>query len=83
MNHEYLGQFFLRRLFAYQAGYTSYDMWLAKSSKDGYAYGAVDGGKVMKFDENTHLTKLEVKTVESFGDDLDISPRSSSDFSLD
>lgn len=66
-----------------KAGYTSYDMWLPKSSRDGYAYGAVDGGKVMKFDENTHLTKLEVKTVESFGDDLDVSPRSSSDFSLD
>lgn len=66
-----------------KSGYTSYDMWLPKASKEGYAYGAVEGGKVMKFNEASHLTKLEVKPVESFGDDLDISPRSSSDFNLD
>jgi hypothetical protein len=65
-------------------GYTNYDMWLPKGSKDAYSI-APKGGKVMTFDETEHLKKLEVKQVDSFGDDddLTIPPRASSDFSLD
>jgi hypothetical protein len=66
-----------------KAGYTSYDMWLPKSSKEGYAFSSIDDNKTMIYNEAIHLTKLEVKPVESFGDDLEISPRSASDFSLD
>ena len=67
-----------------KSGYTNYDMWLPKGSKDGYAFCAV-GGKVLQYDEATHLKKLEVKNVESFGedDDLNIPNRVSSDFTLD
>jgi len=66
-----------------KSGYTSYDVWLPKSSQEGYAFCAESDDKVMLYNEAKHLTKLEVKDVESFGDDLSISPRSSADFSLD
>jgi hypothetical protein len=66
-----------------KSGYTNYDMWLPKASKEGYAY-APKGGRVLVFNEVDHLKKLEVKPVESFGDDdLDIPTRVSSDFTLD
>ena len=66
-----------------KTGYTNYDMWLPKGSKDGYAYAA-KGSKVVPYNEADHLKKLEVKPVVGFGDDdLDIPTRSSSDFSLD
>jgi len=66
-----------------KTGYTNYDMWLPKGSKDGYAYAA-KGSKVIPYNEADHLKKLEVKPVKDFGDDdLDIPTRSSSDFSLD
>ena len=66
-----------------KTGYTNYDMWLPKGSKDGYAYAA-KGSKVLAYNESEHLKKLEVKPVAGFGDDdLDIPTRSSSDFSLD
>lgn len=67
-----------------KSGYTNYDMWLPKGSKDGYAF-ALEGGKVLQYDEATHLKKMEVKNVESFGedDDLNIPNRVSSDFTLD
>jgi len=66
-----------------KSGYTNYDMWLPKSSKDGYAFSAEESGKTVIFNENDHLKKLEVKQVDSFGSDLDIDSKSSSDFSLD
>lgn len=66
-----------------KSGYTNYDMWLPKGVKSGYAYAPV-GGKVMLYDEADHLKKMEVKQVESFGDDdLTIPTRASSDFNLD
>jgi hypothetical protein len=66
-----------------KTGYTNYDMWLPKGSKDGYAY-ASKGAKVMPYNEADHLKKLEVKPVAGFGnDDLDIPMKSSTDFSLD
>lgn len=66
-----------------KSGYTNYDMWLPKGVKSGYAYAPV-GGKVMLYDEADHLKKMEVKQVESFGDDdLTIPTRASSDFTLD
>lgn len=66
-----------------KSGYTNYDMWLPKSSKDGYAFAA-KGGKVIPFDEQTHLIKMEVKKVDNFGDDdLDVPTRAASDFTLD
>ncbi len=66
-----------------KSGYTNYDMWLPKGSKDAYAFVA-KGGRVLPYNEADHLKKLEVKEVGSFGDDdLDIPKRASSDFSLD
>jgi hypothetical protein len=43
------------------------------------------GGKVLQYNETDHLKKLEVKSVDSFGDDdvFSVPPRASSDFSLD
>lgn len=68
-----------------KSGYTNYDMWLPKAENKKYAYGELEEGKVMPFDESKHLKKLEVKEVKSFGDDDDtfLKPKTSSDFSLD
>ena len=52
-------------------------------SKDGYAY-VTKGGNVLKYNEDDHLKKMEVKEVGSFGDDdLSVPPKVSTDFSLD
>jgi hypothetical protein len=68
-----------------KSGYTNYDMWLPKAEGKKYAFGAVEGGAVIPYDETKHLKKLEVKEVKSFGDDDDVftKPKTSSDFSLD
>jgi len=65
--------------------YTSYDMWLPKAENKKYAFGEVEAGKVITYDEAKHLKKLEVKDVNNFGDDDDFtSPGGlSTDFSLD
>lgn len=68
-----------------KSGYTNYDMWFPKSTKEGYAY-AVKGGKVLQYSETTHLVKMKVQNVEEFGNDADISDiptRTASDFELD
>jgi len=66
-----------------KSGYTNYDMWLPKGSKDGYAYGVV-GSKILAYNEADHLRKLEAKPVEQFGDDdFEIPAKAASDFSLD
>ena len=66
-------------------GYTNYDMYLPKSEKGKYAFGEVEEGKVIKYDEAVHLKKVETTEVKNFGDDDDfkIPPKVSSDFSLD
>jgi hypothetical protein len=68
-----------------KTGYTNYDMWLPKSENGKYAFGEVEEGKVLRYDETKHLKKLEVKEVSNFGDDedLSISSKPSTDFSLD
>ena len=68
-----------------KTGYTNYDMWLPKGEGNKYAYGEIEGGKVLKYDEAKHLKKMEVKEVKSFGDDNDFSvpSKTSSDFNLD
>jgi hypothetical protein len=67
-----------------KTGYTNYDMWLPKAENKKYAFGEVEEGKVITFDESKHLKKLETKEVKNFGDD-DFTPsaKTSSDFSLD
>jgi hypothetical protein len=66
-------------------GYTNYDLYLPKSEKSKYAFGEVEEGKVMKYDEAVHLKKAETTEVKNFGDDDDfkVPPKISSDFSLD
>ena len=68
-----------------KTGYTNYDMWLPKADNKKYAYGELEAGKVMTYDETKHLKKLETKEVKSFGEDdgFDTPSKSSSDFSLD
>jgi hypothetical protein len=69
-----------------RTGYTNYDLWLPKAQSGKYAFGEVDSGKVIKYDESKHLKKLEISNIESFGDDDDDSSNSSkpsTDFSLD
>jgi hypothetical protein len=66
------------------AGYTNYDMWFAKADGGKYAYGSLDSAKLLTYNENIHLKKLEVKNVEDFGNSNDLTiPAASSDFSLD
>jgi hypothetical protein len=69
-----------------KTGYTNYDMYLPKADKGKYAFAQYDEGKVIIYDEATHLKKNEVKEVQAFGDSDDtfsVPKRSSSDFSLD
>jgi len=68
-----------------KTGYTNYDMWLPKAENKKYAYGELEAGKVIAYDEAKHLKKLETKEVKSFGEDdgFDTPSKSSSDFSLD
>ena len=68
-----------------KTGYTNYDMWLPKAEKGKYAFGEVEEGKVIRYDESKHLKKLETTEVSKFGDDADdfSSNKPSTDFSLD
>ena len=68
-----------------KTGYTNYDMWLPKAENGKYAFGEVEEGKVIRYDESKHLKKLETKDVSKFGDEDDFSKSSkpSTDFSLD
>jgi hypothetical protein len=70
-----------------KTGYTNYDMYLPKSEKGKYAFGELKGGKILEYDEKTHLKKVENTELKSFGDDdkddFNIPSKSSSDFSLD
>jgi hypothetical protein len=60
-------------------------MWLPKAEGKKYAFGAIEDGAVIAFDETKHVKKMEVKDVKSFGDenDFDVPSKTSSDFSLD
>jgi hypothetical protein len=61
-------------------------MWLPKAENGKYAFGEVEEGKVIRYDEEKHLKKLDVKPVDKFGDDEDdfsTPSKKSSDFSLD
>ena len=67
-----------------KTGYTNYDLWLPKAEKGKYAFGEVEEGKVLVYDEEKHLKKLEIKEVSSFGDDdFNDTKESLTDFSLD
>jgi hypothetical protein len=67
-----------------KTGYTNYDMWLPKAENGKYAFGEVEDGKVIVYNEAKHLKKLENKDVSNFGDDdFTGSSKSSNDFSLD
>ncbi len=70
-----------------KTGYTNYDMWLPKAESGKYAFGEVEGGKVIAYNETKHLKKLETKEVSNFGDDEDNGfsgpSKPSTDFSLD
>jgi hypothetical protein len=68
-----------------KSGYTTYDMWLPKAENRKYAYGEIEGGKIIPYDESKHLKKLEVRDVNNFGgdDDFTTPTATSSDFSLD
>ena len=68
-----------------KTGYTNYDLYLPKGDRGRYAFGDAEAGKIMVYDEATHLKKTEVKEVKNFGDDDDLSVpfKTSTDFSLD
>lgn len=66
-----------------RTGYTNYDMWLPKAQNGRYAFGDVENGKVILYNEEQHLKKLENKPIESFGDDEFSKSKEPSDFSLD
>ncbi len=53
-------------------GYTNYDLYLPKFNKGFAPYATLDNeDKLIKFDPALHVRKAEVKSVESFGDDMD------------
>lgn len=69
-----------------KTGYTNYDLFLPKSSKNGYAFAKLGSGKQLLYSETDHLKKLEAKKVESFGngdDDFAVPSKVASDFDLD
>jgi hypothetical protein len=69
-----------------KSGYTNYDMWLPKGDKGKYAFAEPNSNKLLIYNEQIHLKKLEVTDVKTFGkddDDLNIPGKASSDFSLD
>lgn len=69
-----------------KTGYTNYDLFLPKSSKNGYAFAKLGSGKHLLYNETDHLKKLEAKKVDSFGnndDDLAVPSKVASDFDLD
>lgn len=69
-----------------KTGYTNYDLYLPKSSKDGFAFAKLGSGKHLLYSEALHLKKLEAKKVEAFGnddDDFTVSNKVATDFDLD
>ena len=69
-----------------KTGYTNYDLYLPKSSKDGFAFAKLGSGKNLLYSEALHLKKLEAKKVDSFGsgeDDFAVPNKVASDFDLD
>jgi hypothetical protein len=69
-----------------KTGYTNYDLYLPKSSRDGFAFAKVGSGKHLLYSEALHLKKLEAKKVESFGEDADdfaVPNKVATDFDLD
>lgn len=54
-------------------GYTNYDLFLPKGSKDGYAFGPVNSDKVAIFNEAEHIIKNERKEqpIDGFAGTLD------------
>jgi hypothetical protein len=67
-----------------KTGYINYDLYLPKSSRDGFAYAKLGSGKQLLYSEALHLKKLEAKKVEAFGeDDFEVSTKVGSDFDLD
>lgn len=67
-----------------KSGYVNYDLHLPKASNGKYAFGGVEEGKVIIYEEDKHLKKLEVKNVESFGDEVSLNGTATAeDFNLD
>ena len=67
-----------------KSGYVNYDLHLPKASNGKYAFGGVEEGKVIIYEEDKHLKKLETKNVESFGDELSLNGTATAeDFNLD
>tara|TARA_R110001632_G_scaffold108363_2_gene218257 strand:+ start:688 stop:1377 length:690 start_codon:yes stop_codon:yes gene_type:complete len=54
-----------------KSGYVNFDLHLPKAQNGKYAFGEIECGKTLIYDENNtnHLKKLAVKEVDSFGDD--------------
>lgn len=58
-----------------KSGYTAYDLFLPKFSKDGAPFGS----RVVKYSEALHIRKKKVESVSEFGNDTS----ASADFQLD
>lgn len=67
-----------------KSGYTNYDMWLPKSTKNAHAFVERDSDRLLQYNEADHLTKIVKEDVEEFGgDNTDVPTKAASDFSLD
>jgi len=68
-----------------KSGFTNYDLWLPKGSKNGYAFTAVDDPKLLQYEPAKHLKKIEVKELEGGFEDTNskLPGKTASDFTLD
>lgn len=66
-------------------GYPSYDLHLAKPGKGAYNMGKEGSSKIIVFDENEHLKKQDVKPVQNFDteEDMTMPAANAADFDLD
>ncbi len=69
-----------------KAGYTNFDLYLPKFTKNGVPFELADdeSGKVIQYDPAVHLKKIEAKPVEHFGEDSEpvVSKTVAKDFEL-
>lgn len=69
-----------------KSGYTNYDMWLPKGSKNGYAMTVVESPTLLKYNEAIHLKKIIVENLDNGFENIPTSEgagKTASDFTLD
>lgn len=83
---KYLRACVAGREYQNKQGYTNYDLYLPKWSKDGLAYESANVeealSKVVKFNPDVHIKKSKTDSVQSFGDSTPTTNAVAGDFEL-